>query len=119
MSDQLKSLGLSNIARGAAPELFERELQQVMENIDDVNTKADATRKITLEIAITPDAYREQMNVSVEAKSKLAPVRHVSGQAYIGRKNGKLQAYTHDVNQMELNVDDKPQVVREEFADGQ
>lgn len=112
MSGEFKILDISNFAKGAAPELFERELSEVLKNIDDVNTKADFQREITLKFVIKPNADREEASVSVEAKSKLAPVKVASGQAHFGRRNGKLTAFAQNINQMELNIDQKPEVIR-------
>ena len=110
---QLKRLDLNNIAKGAAVERFELELEKVMENINDPNTKSDGVRQITLSFTIKPDEDRENLDVIVESKCKLCPTRIAKGNAYIGRRNGKLVAYSHNPNQMELNMNDKPEVVRE------
>lgn len=114
MNSELKSLNLENFAKGAAVELFNRELEHVLANIDDVNTKADAGRKIQLTFTIKPDVEREQAQLMVEAKSTLAPVRHASGQSFFGRRRGKLVAYSHDINQTEMNLDGNLDVVGSE-----
>lgn len=113
MSSEFKEITIENFAKGAAVELFERELAQVMKNIDDVNTKPDAQREITLKFIIKPDEHRDQAGLAVEAKSKLAPVKTAVGVAHIGRRNGKLTAYAHDINQMELDMNG-PELVKEE-----
>lgn len=41
-------VSLENIGRGAALERFDVELQKVLENVLDPNTKPTATRKVTL-----------------------------------------------------------------------
>jgi len=110
----LQELTLENFSNGAAKELFERELQSVLKNVDDRNTKSEAARTITLKFTIKPDSEREQMGLFVESSSKLAPVKGASGMAYFGRNNGKPKAYSNDINQMELNVETKPQAIREE-----
>ena len=46
----LKRLDLQTVADGALPELFERELNAVLMNIDDVNTDPKKKRRITIEI---------------------------------------------------------------------
>lgn len=116
MNSELKKLTLENFAKGAASELFDRELNAVLENINDPNTKADAARTISLTFTIKPDAYREEAGLSVEAKSKIAPVRHASGNTYFGKKNGKLVAYSHNINQEEMNLDQPLQAVDSEVA---
>lgn len=110
MSD-LKELNIHNFAGGAATELFARELAEVLKNIDDPNTKQDFQREINLKFCIKPDANKETGMLSVECKSKIAPARHASGQTFFGRRGGKLAAYSQNVNQMELNLDNNLEVI--------
>lgn len=107
----LSTLDINNFAKGAAVELFERELTQVMENIADENTKAETARTITLTFTLKPDIDREQAALTVESKSKLAPIKQAAGQTVFGRKNGRLTAYCADINDWELNQDSKPELV--------
>lgn len=114
MSAGYTKLDITNFAKGAAPELFQRELEQVLENINDVNTKGDFQREITLKFTIKPNADREEAQCMVEARSKLAPVKAAAGNTYFGKPNGKLTAFINDVNQMELDMNEKPQLVDQE-----
>ena len=43
---------LLEVARGAIGEILDYELSKVVENISDLNTKADAVRKITLTLSL-------------------------------------------------------------------
>ena len=61
------------MARGAIEERVDYEMDRVMTNILDPNTKASQKRKITLSIELMPDEDRQQIRVSVTAKSTLAP----------------------------------------------
>jgi len=114
----LKGLTLDNIASGATAEIFQRELGIVLENINDPNTKPDTVREITLTFAIRPDPYRETAAIVVSAKTKLSPVKGAAGIAYFGKTNGRLAAYSHNVNQTEMNVEIGPEIVSE-VADGE
>ena len=72
---------IMRMARGAFEERVDYEMDKVIQNILDPNTKATAKRKITLTIELTPDDERRQIQVSVTAKSTLAatnPVRHLA-----------------------------------------
>lgn len=112
--DEFKELTLETIANGAANELFSRELDKVLENIDDPNIKADSTRSITLKFSFTPDAKKQSCDVSVESKATLTPVLKAKGAAYFGRRNGKLRSFTHNVNQMDLDFQTQPTLVTQE-----
>lgn len=73
MSEQLVSL--DSLANGAAVERFDYELQRVLENISDINTRADAMREVTLKVKIKPNDDRSFAMVEIIASSKLAPVK--------------------------------------------
>lgn len=60
---------IMRMARGAFEERVDYEMDKVIQNILDPNTKATAKRKITLTIELTPDDERRQIQVSVTAKS--------------------------------------------------
>ena len=79
------------MARGAIEERVDYEMDRVMTNILDPNTKAAQKRKITLSIELMPDEERQQIRVSVTAKSTLAPTNPVTTSLYVtGDKNGEL-----------------------------
>lgn len=115
----LKRLTMETFANGAAIEMFDRELRDVLNNIDDINTKSEVKREVTLKFTIQPNAERDQARLFVEAKSKLAPIRDVGGNAYFGRDNGQMVAFSQDVNQMELNLKTPPQEVSDPEAAAQ
>lgn len=103
MSPSEKELTLDTVAGGAAPALFEHELRKVLNNIHDPNTKAKAGRTITLTVEITPDEKRHRLDVTVAAKSKLAPHRAEQGVAFSGKhSDGRVVAVTYDPKQREL-----------------
>ena len=69
---------IMRMARGAFEERVDYEMDKVIQNILDPNTKATAKRKITLTIELTPDDERRQIQVSVTAKSTLAATNPVA-----------------------------------------
>ena len=74
MSDK-KTLELQNLAGGALQELFENDLQKVLDNIYDRNTSFKKARKLTLELKLQPtDEDREIVAVDINTKTVLAPV---------------------------------------------
>ena len=91
MTQQTK--GIVEMARGAALERIDYEMNRVVENILDENTKPDTKRVITLKITLAPDSQRENIVVSYEASSKLAPTNPVVTSLYVAGEdsNGLLQ----------------------------
>lgn len=65
-------LTLKNLGDGQAVELFDIELQNVLENIADKDT-ADGARKINLVVKFKPDSDRAVTKIEIECKSTLAP----------------------------------------------
>lgn len=103
----LKKLGLTTIANGVAEELFERELQAVAKNIDDINTAPDAARKITLTVTLKPDLERREVKATVECKAALAPTKPASATIFCGKIDGRPTLLGRDPDQMEMALDTK------------
>lgn len=77
--------------RVAIEERVDYEMDKVIQNILDPNTKATAKRKITLTIELTPDDERRTIGVSVTAKSTLAATNPVATALYVTSDgNGEL-----------------------------
>lgn len=73
MNEQNQRDSIMSMARGAFEERVDYEMDKVIQNILDPNTKATAKRKITLTIELTPDDERRTIGVSVTAKSRSQP----------------------------------------------
>ena len=69
MNEQNQRDSIMSMARGAFEERVDYEMDKVIQNILDPNTKATAKRKITLTIELTPDDERRTIGVSVTAPS--------------------------------------------------
>jgi hypothetical protein len=95
-------LNLENICNGGVPEIFERELGEVLKNIADVNTDPEGTRKITFEFTFEPYKDRTGALIRFRCKSKLEPVEEVQGQAFLQRSGGTVVAVAHDPKQARL-----------------
>lgn len=59
------------MARGAIMERADYEMTHLMENIMDPNTSATAKRKLTLTLELKPDDTRQNIAVSVTARTAL------------------------------------------------
>lgn len=75
---------LDALARGAVAERFGTELDTILRNILDPNTKATAARSITLKITLKPDETRSVVAMVVEAKAAVAPAQPVSTALQLG-----------------------------------
>ena len=59
------------MSQGAILERVNYEMQKVIDNILDANTKPDAKRKLTVTLVLTPSADRQTITVNTTAKSTL------------------------------------------------
>ena len=91
MNEQNQRDSIMSMARGAFEERVDYEMDKVIQNILDPNTKATAKRKITLTIELTPDDERRTIGVFVTAKSTLAATNPVATALYVTSDgNGEL-----------------------------
>ncbi len=90
-NDTRKSI--MEMGRGSFMERVDYEMDKVIDNILDVNTKATAKRKVTVTLEFTPDDKRTNVGVSVTAKSTLAATNPVKTNLYIAgeKANGSIQ----------------------------
>jgi hypothetical protein len=106
-------VSLANLGNGAAIELFNAELQKVLNNIVDENTRSKDTRKVILEVTIKPTEDRDFGQVSIVAKSKLALIAPYATNFLIGKQRGKGVAQERNPKQTQLfdSQDDELRVV--------
>lgn len=69
----MKHINMEEFANGAFTVQVNRAMEKVMKNIQDPNTDAKATRKITVTIAFKPNETRNFVATGVVAKTSLAP----------------------------------------------
>lgn len=98
----MDKLSLINLNNGVAVEVFDRDLAQVMENIRDINTDAETTRKITLTVTFKPNPDRTGATAIVESQVKLVGVKANRGSIFILQDKGKPIAYPKDPRQDSL-----------------
>lgn len=111
MTDQYPKLTLDTIAGGAVPELFERELQNVMDNIRDYDTDPEAKRSITIKVTFAPVGDKRSVaGTDVSVTSKLAPPAPVDGMMWLGRRDGALVAVTQNPQQGDMFDEDDADV---------
>lgn len=95
-------ISLTTICHGAVPEIFERELRDVMANILDPNTSPEKMRKITLTFMIKPLEDRSGAAVEFSCRATLQPVKVTKSQLFLSRHTGQLKAYAVDQRQIAL-----------------
>lgn len=105
---EVESVTLSTICHGAVPEVFERELRQVLNNIADPNTVAEKLRTLTLKFTFKPTEDRSQTDIHFSCMAALQPVKVVKSQAFLSRHTGQLKAYAVDTRQGALFGDENP-----------
>lgn len=110
-SEDAPQLSLINLCRGAALEIFDRELGLVLDNIHDINCDAEQKRTIVLEVDFHPYRDRTGAKTVIKCKAKLAGMEPVEGNAFIIQRHGEMIAVPYDPRQEELfNIE--PQEVR-------
>ena len=89
--DNLKN-SLLDMASGAIKERVDYDVNKVIDNILDINTKAKAKRKTTLTIEFMPDEERKRIGISVTSKAALCPTNPVStALTFVPNQNGEAQ----------------------------
>ena len=103
-------INLEKFAEGALAEKMNGALKEVLENIQDPNTDFKFKRKLTLEMIFVSGEDRELAEVSMIAKTKLAPNKPIATKIVIGTdgKGGVLASeYKKQVpGQSVMRVDD-------------
>lgn len=102
---------LSTLAQGAALERFQDALGEVLKNIADPNTDAEAARKIVLTVTFVPADDRRMGDVKIDTKLQLAPATAVGTRVFFGKHQGQHVAVEHDPRQMRLGIDRPGEVV--------
>jgi hypothetical protein len=112
-------INLSSFADGAVAERFNAELQKILENIADPNTDAAKVRKLTLTLNFKADDKRDIVVTSVQAKSALAPAKHIETKIVMDLDNRgnvtgaelksgiKGQSYITDDGEVETDIGEK------------
>ena len=80
------------MSQGAILERVDYEMQKVIDNILDPNTKPDAKRKLTVTLTLTPSADRKTITVNTTAKSTLVATDAITTGLFITNNpvNGEM-----------------------------
>ena len=97
-----QKLSLATLKCGAAIELVDAALQELLENIIDPNTSATAKRAVTMKLSLTPDQERESMHIGIDVKSSFAPHEAIGTIAFIAHTRDGVVAVENDPKQRQL-----------------
>lgn len=87
----MQKYSIMQMAMGAIMERVDYEMDRVVDNILDLNTKPDAKRKITITLELTPSIDRAKIKVAATAKSALVPTAAVETSLLVNSdKNGEV-----------------------------
>jgi len=100
---------LETACEGAAKELFDRVLKEVMANIQDINTDPEGKRKLSLVFTFKPAEDRSSAVISLDCDTKLAPVSSIGGSIFIVKEPGGRKAYASSAKQEPLFPQEQPQ----------
>lgn len=92
MPEPTRVVTLTELADGAAIELFQKALDDVLRSIADPNTDHKAKRTIRLEFVFGTNEDRNVSDVEVKCKTSLPGVKGVHTIVYIGKDQGQLVA---------------------------
>lgn len=110
-----ETMNIANVCRGSVPEVFDRALTEAFRNIQDINTPAEAKRKIVLEFELEPSATREVGEVRFKCTTKLPGVSTVSGNFFLATSTcGDVRGYARDPKQDELFAERPPESDRQQ-----
>lgn len=103
MNDRMpEPVSLVTIARGEVVAKFEQALAQVIENIRDPDTAAEAVREIVIKARLKPTGDQRSMVLAeVGVALKLAPPKGVNTALYLDPR-GRAVAYEQNPEQVEL-----------------
>lgn len=101
-----RTVTLESLGNGAAAELFAIELQKVIENINDFNTKAEAVRSITIKVLIKPNEQRDSAMVGIQVESKLESIKPFGTVFFFGVKDGQMQVVESTATEQALPFGD-------------
>lgn len=89
---EIVAVTLANVADGAAAELWQKAVSQILENIEDPNTDATVKRVITLKCVVTPDGERRVGDMDISCVTRLASAKGVKTIVFFGRHKGERVA---------------------------
>lgn len=98
-----QKVDLSTINAGAVLELFEVEWKKLLQNIQDPNTKPDASRELKIRIIVKPDKNRSSAQTKISVTSKLENIQPHESFIVLSTDGNDVTAYTTNPKQQEID----------------
>lgn len=112
MENDQEQISLANLKGGAAIEMFDRAMRQVIKNLADPNTEPKAKREITLKVTFQATEDRALVAMNVTCTPKLSSQRSLTTTALIQagqmieNKPRQIGIFTDNVKPMERKQND-------------
>lgn len=95
-------LSLETLAQGEDGPKIQAALEEIYDNIDDPNTDASASRRLTYTVEFRPGANRENVAVTTSVKVTTAPVKKTQTPVVLVRRGDRLHGYAFNPRQGDL-----------------
>ena len=93
----MDKVSIMRMAMGAIEERVDYEMDRVIANIIDQNTKATGKRKVTITLELMPDEYRQVIAVSASAKAALVPTTAVTTRRDVSSARGTGELLVQEI----------------------
>lgn len=100
-----KPLKLETLQNGAVLEAFEVELQNVLDNIQDPNTKPDGVREVSVKLKFKPSKDRNYTSLTYSVTSKLQSSEPGEVPIFVGRDRKNKRATAVELVSPDENPD--------------
>ena len=113
MNEQLDKKSILEMSMGAILERVDYEMEKVLNNILDLNTKPTGKRKITIALELVPSADRRTITVQTVAKSTLCPTEPITTSLYVTNQPGTGEMVVAEMTpQMPGSVQEPPKILK-------
>jgi hypothetical protein len=82
--EKQNKVSLTRLAKGAIEERIDLEVPKIIDNIQDLNTRADKKRTLTITIDFIPSVERNHVTLNTVVKSKLEPTNSIQTALAVG-----------------------------------
>ena len=110
-----EKMKLSNLNGGAALDMFNEELKNVLKNIADDNTD-DRPREINIKVKIKPAKNKASASTVIEVTSKLVGINAHTSFITIENDGKGINAYVSNVQENELEFSEEKIIKGENFG---
>ena len=103
MEHDYKLVDITNLKKGVAIEMFQKELEKVFKNIQNLNTSAKKGRSINMKVSFKPAEDRRTVAVNISVDSNLAKdTEDQETIIFVTNEKGKNVAYENTAEQLEI-----------------